>query len=264
MHDELLNDEIFYSLAESKVVIEVGGTITIPSALTVASAIAHRHWKRQRRHAPPPLPPRFTSTRPRQRRDHILAFNPLHPVGPLNRRPLPVFGLRQHATDDLLSRRGGPRRSADRRHSASAPATGFYHCWHQKCCDFLRYAAHLIVRSHDLSYRRELRLSPTNHGRERRYLAERGAEPDEPRLCGCPLECKWKMNWQRLCSEVRSCVRPLSGHFTPLACMEICGSRPYRVCALEALGAVQVDAIPFLRLLALTFSLPFLHSFGFR
>jgi transposase InsO family protein len=68
LRDELLNGEIFYSLAEARVLIEAWRRHYIPSALTAASATARRPQKRRHRHGRPPVPLRSTSARPWRRR----------------------------------------------------------------------------------------------------------------------------------------------------------------------------------------------------
>jgi transposase InsO family protein len=62
LRDELLNGEIFYSLAEARIVIEAGASITTRSARTHPSAIGRqlRRWCSGRLRHPEPLrrPPR--------------------------------------------------------------------------------------------------------------------------------------------------------------------------------------------------------------
>ena len=67
----------------------------------------------------------------------------------------------------------------------------------------------------------------------------------EPRRVWMPPLMQAVFRRSGTCDLVRSCVRPRNAaSATPRARMEMCGSRPYRVCALEALGAVQVARDP--------------------
>ncbi len=68
LRDELLNGEIFYSLAEARVLIEAWRRHYNTVRRTAAWAIGRPHHKRRRRHCRPPVPLRSTYDRQWRRR----------------------------------------------------------------------------------------------------------------------------------------------------------------------------------------------------
>lgn len=87
LRDELLNGEIFYSLAEAKVLIEAWRRHYTPFGRTAASATARRPRKRGHRRCRPPVPLRSTSDRQRRRRRQCTNYQPGPPRWGLLRLP---------------------------------------------------------------------------------------------------------------------------------------------------------------------------------
>lgn len=68
MRDELLNGEIFSTLAEARILIEASRRHYTPSGRIARWAIDRRPRKRRRRHGRPPVPLRSICDRPWRRR----------------------------------------------------------------------------------------------------------------------------------------------------------------------------------------------------
>ncbi len=81
LRDELLNGEIFYSLAEATVLIEAWRRHYNTIRPHVAEATAHPHQKRRRRHCRPAVPLRSTYARQWRRRRQCTNCLPGPPGG---------------------------------------------------------------------------------------------------------------------------------------------------------------------------------------